>query len=97
MSEEDRLLLNKLSTNVQKLFQEFEKLGAENEILKGRAAVLTQEIARIELERSDLLQKNEKLILANRILAGNDKEGEAKGRLDKLIREIDKCIALLNK
>jgi hypothetical protein len=34
---------------------------------------------------------------ANHILAGNDKDGEAKRRLNTLIREIDKCIALLNK
>jgi hypothetical protein len=33
MTDEDRLLLNELKASVQRLFQEYEKLKAENELL----------------------------------------------------------------
>ncbi|MCA1758399.1 MAG: hypothetical protein LC658_01400 [Bacteroidales bacterium] len=97
MTDEDRLLLNELRANVQRLFQEYEKLKAEKKMLEGSVSVLTQEIARLEQEKTDLGQKIEKMKVANRILAGNDKDGEAKKRINTLVREIDKCIALLNK
>ena len=97
MTDEDRLLLNELRANVQRMFQEYEKLKAEKKMLEGSVSVLTQEIARLEQEKTDLGQKIEKMKVANRILAGNDKDGEAKKRINTLIREIDKCIALLNK
>ncbi|MEE4286296.1 MAG: hypothetical protein V2I31_09115 [Mariniphaga sp.] len=97
MTDEDRLLLNELRANVQRLFQEYEILKSEKKALEGSVSVLTQEIARLEQEKTDLSQKIEKMKFANHILAGNDKDGEAKRRLNTLIREIDKCIALLNK
>lgn len=97
MTEEDRLLLNELRANVQRLFQEYQNLKAEKKVLEGNVSVLTQEIARLEQEKADLGQKMEKMKIANRILAGTDKEGEAKKKINILVREIDKCIALLNK
>jgi predicted nucleic acid-binding Zn-ribbon protein len=97
MTDEYRLLLNELRASVQRLFQEYEKLKAEKKALEGNVSVLTQEIARLEQEKTDLSQKLEKMKIANRILAGNDTDGEAKKRINTLVREIDKCIALLNK
>jgi predicted nucleic acid-binding Zn-ribbon protein len=97
MTDEDRLLLNELRGNVQQLFQEYKNLKAEKKALEGRVSVLTQEIARLEQEKADLSQNIEKIKMANRMLAGNDENGEAKKRINTLVREIDKCIALLNK
>jgi hypothetical protein len=96
MTDEDRLLLNELKASVHRLFQEYEKLKAENELLMGNLALLTGKISGLEHEKDDLIRENEKIRLANRILAGDDKDGEAKKRINKLVREIDKCIALLN-
>jgi septation ring formation regulator EzrA len=97
MTDEDRLLLKELRANVQQLFQQYERLKAEKQVLLGNVSVLTQEIARLEREKTDLGQKIEKMKIANRMLVGNDRDGEAKKRINTLIREIDKCIALLNK
>lgn len=97
MTDEDRLLLNELRANVQRLFQEYENLKADKEMLEGKIAVLTGEIARLEQEKSNLGRQNEKIRLANQFLAGNDQDGEAKKRINSIVREIDKCIALLNK
>jgi predicted nucleic acid-binding Zn-ribbon protein len=97
MTDEDRLFLNELRANVQLLFQEYENLKAEKKALEGNVSVLTREIARLEQEKTDLSQKIEKIKIANRVLAGNDRNGEARKKINTLVREIDKCIALLNK
>ncbi len=97
MTEEDRLLLNDLKANVQQLFREFERLEIEKKELNETLAHLKNEIKKLKQEKVELGQKQEKLELANRILSGKDENNEAKQRINKIVREIDKCIALLNK
>ena len=48
-------------------------------------------------EKAGLSRENEKLKLANRILSKSDENMEAGKKINKIVREIDKCIALLNK
>ena len=97
MTGEDQLLLNELKANVQQLFRQYSELRAEKEKLNDTILVLTQKIARLEQEKNELGQQIDKIKLANRILSGKDEDGEAKKRINTLIREIDKCIALLNR
>ena len=97
MTEEERILLNELKLNTDKLFQEFQNLETEKNRLDEKVAFLKNEIVRLEKEKTELGQKNESLELANRILAGKDENHEARKRINKIVREIDKCIALLNK
>ena len=97
MTEEERILLNELKLNTDKLFQEFQNLETEKKLLEEKVTFLNKEIARLEQEKTELGRKNESLELANRILSGNDEEQEARKRINKIVREIDKCIALLNK
>jgi len=97
MTEEERILLNELKLNTEQLFGEFQNLETENKLLEEKMAFLKNEIARLEQEKSELGLKNESLELANRILSGNDENHEARRRINKIVREIDKCIALLNK
>jgi len=97
MTEEDRLLLSDLKANIQQLFNEFEGLETEKEELKKNIAELKNEIELLKQERENLSQENEQWKIANRILSESDENREAKQKINKLIREIDKCIALLNK
>ncbi len=97
MTGEDQLLLNELKANVQQLFRQYGELRAEKDKLDDTILVLTQKIARLEQEKNELGQQIDKIKLANRILSGKDEDGEAKKRINTLIREIDKCIALLNR
>jgi len=97
MTDEDSLLLNNLKVNVERLFYEFNKMKASNKILEGKVAVLKQRIALLEQEKAELGRENKKIKIANQILAGSDKNREAKNKINIIVREIDKCIALLNK
>jgi regulator of replication initiation timing len=97
MTEVDRLLLNELTANVHQLFQEYKNLKSENEMLKRRLEDAAGKFTRHEQEKTELTKKIEKMKMANLILAGNDKDGKARKKINALIREVDKCIALLNK
>ncbi len=97
MTEEESVLLGNLNKNLQLLFNEFE--GVENKVkaLEDEISRLKGVIELLKKEKSELSQKNEQMKLATLILSGVDENREAKQKVNKIIREIDKCIALLNK
>ena len=97
MTEEERLFLIDLKSNTQKLFQQITGLESENKQLEKRINELNKEIETKKQENSELSQKIEQLKLATHLLSGVDENKEARLKLNKLVREIDKCIALLNK
>ena len=97
MSEEDRSLLNDLKVNTQQFFEQFGKLESEKKVLEEKVLAFNQDIKKLEQEKVELIQKNEYLKIAAHILSGVDENREAKMKINTLVREIDKCIALLNK
>jgi phage shock protein A len=97
MTEEEQILLNNLKINVQQFFNEFASVENEKKVLETNVLNLKTELELLKKEKSELSQKIEQLRLATHILSGVDENREAKQKINKLIREIDKCIALLNK
>lgn len=97
MTEEDRLLLNDLNANAKQLFSLYADLETENQLLKANILDLNAEIEKLEHEKLELGRKIENLKIASGILSGVDENREAKLKINRLIREIDKCIALLNR
>jgi phage shock protein A len=97
MTEEENTLLINLKDNVQQFFTEFESIENEKNLLENNVLELKQEIKLLEKEKSELSHKIEQLRLATHLLSGVDENREAKQKINKLVREIDKCIALLNK
>lgn len=97
MTEEELLLLNNLKINVRQFLIEFENIENEKKALEQNILDLKNEIELLKQEKSELSQKNEQLRLATHLLSGVDENREAKQKINKLVRDIDKCIALLNK
>jgi hypothetical protein len=97
MTEEEQILLNNLKINVQQFFKEFASVENEKIVLEKNVLNLKHEIELLKKEKLELSQKIEQLRLATHILSGVDENREAKQKINKLVREIDKCIALLNK
>jgi chromosome segregation ATPase len=97
MTDEEQILLNNLKINVQQVFYEFASLEDEKIMLEKRVLNLKHEIELLQKEKAEISQKNEQLRLATHLLSGVDENREAKQKINKLVREIDKCIALLNK
>jgi len=97
MTEEDNILLNDLKANTKRLFHEFENLESEINLLENKVLDLKKEIELLKKEKSEISQKNEQLRIATHLLSGVDENREAKQKINRLVREIDKCIALLNR
>jgi transposase-like protein len=97
MTNEDRLLLNELRNNINRLFQQFIEVETSKKLLAEEITALKQEISRLKNDKEALSRKNENLKIANLMLAGSDENKMAKKRLNTIVREIDKCIALLNR
>jgi regulator of replication initiation timing len=97
MTEEDNILLNDLKANTKRLFFKYENLENEINLLENKVLDLKTEIELLKKEKSELSQKNEQLRIATHLLSGVDENREAKQKINRLVREIDKCIALLNR
>jgi len=96
MTEEEQNLLNNLKNNLQQFFKEFASVENEKIVLEKNVLDLKYEIELLQKEKSELSRKIEQLRLATHLLSGVDENREAKQKINKLVREIDKCIALLN-
>jgi len=70
---------------------------ADNNRLKQEIAKLTGEIETKEKENKVLENKYESLKLAKIIASSSTDTHDAKIKLNRIVREIDKCISLLNK
>jgi chromosome segregation ATPase len=97
MTDEEQLLLNSLKLNVQQFFEEFARVENEKKELEKSVLNLKHEINLLQEEKTEISHRNEQLRLATHLLSGVDENREAKQKINRLIREIDKCIALLNK
>lgn len=97
MTEEERLFLIELKANTKRFFGKYNELENEKIQLENTVKELSRQIGELNREKSELNQKIEQLKIASQILSGEEDKSEAKQKINRLIREIDKCIALLNR
>lgn len=97
MTDEEALFLVDLKANTKKIFEIVEELEEEKKDLENKVFALNKEIETLKDEKQELNLKIEQLRIASHLLSGVDENKEAKTKINKLIREIDKCIALLNR
>ncbi len=96
MTEEDKKLLNTFEGKLRHLLLLYEEVKKENASLRELLAEKDNEILRTENSRKELEEKYTNLKMA-RIISINDSElRDTKQRLARLVREVDKCIAMLN-
>lgn len=96
MTEEDKKLLNTFDGKLRHFMYLYEELKQENASLRQLLAEKEVEISELQNSRKELEAMYTNLKTA-RILSINDNElRDTKQRLAKLVREVDKCIALLN-
>ncbi len=97
MTDLEKNLLIDLKAKVQQIIARQEALKQERSQLLEKIGTLEESINQLQKENSLLEQKYEDLKLAKMMLVSEDDSKDAKNRIQKLVREIDKCIALLNK
>ena len=86
-------MLEQIKRNIEDLISRYEVLKAENQRLDGLLQRRQEEVDKAREEISALQQTIENLKLRN-AFAGGDNEA-AKEKIDRLIHQIDKCMAML--
>ena len=97
MTDQEKNLLINFEYKVKQIIAKHEALKLEKSQLQAKTKDLEESINQLRRENQILEQKYENLKLAKMLIASDDETKDAKGRIQKIVREIDKCIALLNK
>lgn len=95
MSNVDKLIIQ-INDKIKKLIDLRQALINENEDLKSKQQELQQQLDIKNKTIDELKNKNRNLSIADSIkqIEGNS---DVKLKIDEMVREIDKCIELLNK
>lgn len=91
---EELVLLNR---RIDELVNDFNSLKEENMNLKSRNESLKWMLHEREEEMKELEKRYEIIKLSGALLGKGENATEAKRRINELMREIDKCIALLDR
>jgi hypothetical protein len=94
---EQETIVTSLEVKIRKLVSLLEHLKVENSKLLNEKDELQSVVSLKDTEIKDLMSKYEHLKLARLLVTGNEDVHSAKLKVNKIVREIDKCIALLNK
>ena len=87
--------LSEIELKLRKLIALKNQLEEENSMLIRSNEDLQLEIEMLTAENSELKDKINKLVIVNTL--GNEKEvGESRHLIKTLVKEIDKCVAMLN-
>ena len=91
---EEYLLLKR---SVEALVSEHEKLRELAADLKNELSVVRQQLAEKNEEVKELQTRYERAKFTGAVLGNGDDAAKARKRVNELVREIDKCIALLDR
>jgi len=97
MVAEEVEILNGIREKMQSVKLQINRQHEDYEQLKKRNEDLNSKIQQKELLIKVLEEQNKKLKLAKSFLAESEDVHDAKIKINRLVREIDRCIALLNK
>ena len=97
MTVEQSVILDHLKNKVQKVFNLYDRLKSENAALLKEKNELEKKLKDKESEIEFLKNKHNKLKIAKSILASTGDKHDARIKINRIVREIDNCIALLNK
>lgn len=95
---ESTQIIESFKLKFEKLVEKYKSLKEENVKLAEENTILKQKLEAKEKELSDNKKEQNTQQLANTFLAASDNNPqEAKNKINKIVREIDNCIALLNR
>ena len=96
MTTKDQLLINELKYNVRRLIDGLERTKDELEKKKEECKRLELQLAEKNDEYEALKKRYENLKVAKAFVEGDPENQAAKQKINRIVREVDKCIALLN-
>ena len=97
MSADQVEILEGIKDKIQSVKERMREQKAENDRLMQRNEDLQQMVQQKQALIDELEQKNQQLSLVKSIMADREDAHDARIRINRIVREIDKCIALLNR
>jgi len=97
MNEEYNKLISRMNENIHKLILLYKKEKEKNEKLSNEIETINNELNIYKAKYQEFEKKYDNLKLAKSLDGNSTDEREARLKLNRIIREIDNCIALLNK
>lgn len=95
MTEKEQELLSLLGTRVRELVQQDKSLREQIHALEGQIAEQNEKIKEIGRQREEVAAQYANLKVARMLELSDSDTREARQRLSRLVRDVDKCIALL--
>lgn len=96
MSVEQTEIIEGIRQKIQSVKTRLQEKQDENDQLKKQNEDLQQKVQQKQSVIDELEQKNQKLSLVQGIVAEGENQ-DARIQINRIVREIDKCIALLNR
>lgn len=97
MTERETTLLREFKGKLDKLIELHLRIKREKLLLIEEQTQLKEQIRLLSMKNEELLRKSEDLKFAKSLLGADEDSHGAKLKLNRIVREIDNCIALLNK
>ena len=97
MTERETVLLSEFKGKLDKLINLHLRMKSEKQLLTEEQLQLKEQIRILTFRNDELVKKQEDLKFAKSLLGADEDPHEAKLKINRIVREIDKCIALLNK
>jgi flagellar biosynthesis/type III secretory pathway chaperone len=97
MSTEQTELLEGIKGKIESVKVMLQEQRGLNRELSIRNDALQKEVQQKQSMINELEERNQKLALVKGILAESGNSDEARVKINRIVREIDKCIALLNR
>jgi hypothetical protein len=89
-------LIGEFESNFRNLVTKYNALKAENSLLKNNLELKNEELMRAHKEILDSRNDYSNLETAASLGGSLEKSDKARQHINKLVREIDKCLTLLN-
>lgn len=96
MTPKDQLLIDELKQNVRRLIDKLEKTKDDLEVAGDKYKSLELEYNGLVSEHEAVKKRYENLKVARAFVEGDPDNQAAKQKINKIVKEVDKCIALLN-
>jgi len=97
MSAEQADILVGIKEKIRMVRSRLQEQEVQNQDLIKRNGELEQLVQQKQLQIEELEERNQKLVLGKGILAESADADDARIQINKIVREIDNCIALLNR
>ena len=95
MTGVDGVVIENFESKLNRLMDAYTRLSAENATLREQLTQQSVELAKVREQYDELTTSYTNLKLAKIISVNDSERGDTQRRLFKLVREVDKCIALL--